>query len=137
MFLEQLHTGGILHDLDISVSKELATWGDDQIHTWHAIDEDPKEEFDVPLLQRPTGHGSEPPRYVVDEVSSTQVSVFQTSVCTSPPRMCAAISLPLCGQSRILQKVWPEVPGAEFDTDGQRPLLCYHTNRFSVPTSPE
>jgi hypothetical protein len=72
-FLEQRHTGGILHDLDTSVSKELATWGDDQIHTWHAIDVDPKEGFGVPSWQRPTGHGSEPPRYVADEVPSTHI----------------------------------------------------------------
>jgi hypothetical protein len=29
VFLEQRHTGGILHDLDTSISKDLATWGDD------------------------------------------------------------------------------------------------------------
>jgi hypothetical protein len=49
VFLEQRHTGGILHDLDTSVSEELATWGGDQIHNWHVIDKHPKEEFDVPL----------------------------------------------------------------------------------------
>jgi hypothetical protein len=79
-----------------------AMWGGDQIRTWHAIDQDPKEEFDVPLLLRPTEHGFEQPRYVVDEVSSQYASVrfpnvrvyrSSTDVCVSfSPAMCTVTS---------------------------------------------
>jgi hypothetical protein len=70
VFPEQCHTGGILHDLDTSVSEELAMWGGDQIHTWHAIDEGHGEEFDMLFQRHPTEHESGRPQYGVEEVTT-------------------------------------------------------------------